>query len=111
MHRIHIVAAAVALGFAVAAYAEEQPGLPKPKIPPAEVTVKVDAPEGTSEQDIAAAIAGENAKRDPEAQAAAAAAQQKAEADQAHAMRKSKVCDSISEDAMRRDPSLRRMCQ
>jgi len=111
MQHIGIVAAAIVLGFAVGAHAEEQPGLPKPKIPPAEVTVKVDAPEGTSDQDIAAAIAGENAKRDPAAQEAAAVAKQKADADHAHATRVSKVCDSIPDDAMERDPSLRRMCQ
>lgn len=111
MHRIVIVAAAVTFGFAAGAPAEEPPGLPKPKIPPAEITVKIDVPEGTTEQDVAAAIASENAKRDPAAQDAAAAAKRKADAEAAHAGRVSKVCASISEDAMRRDPSLRRMCQ
>ena len=111
MRRIGIVTAALIFGSAVGARAQALESLPKPKIPPAEVTLKVDAPEGTSDADIAAAIADENAKRDPAAQQAAAAAKRKADADQAHAARIGKVCDSISEDAMQRDPSLRRMCQ
>ena len=109
MHRIRIVTTAIVLGIAASAHAGDE--MVKPEIPPAEVNVTIKAGDGTSEQDIAAAIARENAKRDPAAQQAAAAAKQKADADSAHAARVSKVCDSISEDAMRRDPSLRRMCQ
>lgn len=109
MRRIRIVATAIVLGIAAGAHAGDE--LPKPKIPPAEVNVTIEAEDGTTEADIAAAIASENAKRDPAAQEAAAAAKQKADADAAHAARVGKVCDSISEAAMRRDPSLRRMCQ
>lgn len=109
MQRIRIAATAFALGIAAGAFAEEVPG--KPEIPPAEMHVTITAPEGTTDRDITAAIATEQAKRDPAAQAAAAAEKRKADADEAHAKRISRVCDSIPEDAMRRDPSLRRMCQ
>lgn len=108
MNRIRIVTTAIVLGIAVGAHADE---IVKPKIPPAEVNVTIKAEDGATEQDIAAAIAGENAKRDPAAQAAAAASKRKSDADAAHAARVGKVCDSITEDAMQRDPSLRRMCQ
>ena len=109
MQRIRIMTTAIVLGVAASAHAGDE--IVKPKIPPAEVNVTIKAEDGTSEADIAAAIASENAKRDPAAQAAAAAAKQKSDADAAHSARVGKVCDSITEDAMRRDPSLRRMCQ
>lgn len=91
-------------------WADESAPMPEPKIPPNEVTVKIVAPEGTSDADIAHGIAEENARRDPAAQEAARVAKRKAEADQAHQARVGKVCDSIPEDALARDPSLRRMC-
>lgn len=109
MQRIRIMTTAIALGIAASAHGGDE--IVRPKIPPAEVNVTIKAGDGTSEEDIARAIASENAKRDPAAQAAAAAAKQQSDADAAHAARVSKVCDSISDDAMRRDPSLRRMCQ
>ncbi|MCC6847736.1 MAG: hypothetical protein IT294_04485 [Deltaproteobacteria bacterium] len=84
--------------------------MPRPKIPPNEVTVKVVAPEGTSDADIAHGIAEENARRDPAAQEAARILKRKAEADAAHHARVGKVCDSIPDDALARDASLRRMC-
>lgn len=109
MQRIRIVTTAIVLGIAAGAHAGDE--MAKPNIPPAEVNVTIKADDGTSEQDIAAALASENAKRDPAAKEAAAAQKHKADADAAHAARVGKVCESISEDAMRRDPSLRRMCQ
>jgi hypothetical protein len=109
MQRIRIMTTAIVLGIAAGAHAGD--AIVKPEIPPAEINVTIKAEGEASEADIAAAIASENAKRDPAAQAAAAAAKQRSDADAAHAARVGKVCDSISEDAMRRDPSLRRMCQ
>jgi hypothetical protein len=109
MRAVMIAGMVLALGLAVQARAEDQPV--KPKIPPAEVNVKVNAPDGTSEQDIAAAIKAESDKRDPAAQHAAQVAKHKADEDAAHAERVAKVCDSIPEKAMRDDPSLRKMCQ
>ena len=114
MKSMFIVAAAVlALGFATPTHAEEDSTYTTVKAPPGapDITVKVDAPKGTSEEDIAAAIAIEKAKRDPEAQAQAKASKEKAAEDKAHAERMAKICDSIPEKAMRDDPSLRRMCQ
>ena len=109
MKALVMVGMALALSVGARAQAEDAPVAPK--IPPADVTVKVVAPPGTSEQDIAAGIAAENAKRDPAAQQAAQVAKRRAEADQAHAERVAKICDSIPEKAMRDDPSLRKMCQ
>lgn len=83
---------------------------PTPKIPPPDITVKVQAPPGTSDQDIAAGIAAENARRDPAAQEAARVAKSKADADAAHHERVSRICDSIPEKSLADDPSLRRMC-
>jgi hypothetical protein len=84
--------------------------MPTPKIPPPEFHVKVEAPEGTTEQDIAAGIAAENARRDPAAQEAARVAKEKAAADEAHHERVSKICDTIPEKSLENDASLRRMC-
>lgn len=111
MKSIVMVGVVLALSTAVPAFAEDNYTVVK--APPGEpdVSVKVDAPKGTSEQDIAHAIAAENAKRDPAAQQAAQVAKRKADEDQAHAERISKICDSIPERAMRDDPSLRKMCQ
>ncbi|MEB2286434.1 MAG: hypothetical protein B6D46_14690 [Polyangiaceae bacterium UTPRO1] len=92
------------------AWADEAAPMPKPKIPPGEVTVKIVAPEGTSDADIARGIAEENARRDPAAQDAARVAKRKADAEQAHRARVDKVCDAIPDDALARDPSLRRLC-
>ncbi len=107
MKTIAMIGAAAALAIGVESWGAD---LPTPKIPPPEVEVKVDAPAGTSDQEIAAGIAAENARRDPAAQEAARVADEKAARDEAHAHRKSKVCDNIPEDAMEDDPSLRRMC-
>ena len=109
MKAIVIAGVALALGFWVNAQAGDAPVIAK--IPLTDVTVKVNAPQGTSEQDIAAAIASEHAKRDPAAQQAAQVAKRKADQDEAHAERVGKICDSIPEKAMRADPSLRRMCE
>ncbi len=92
------------------AWADEPAPLPTPKIPPNEVTVKIVAPDGASDADIAHGIAEEHARRDPAAQEAASVAKHKADADEAHHARVNKVCDAIPEDALARDPSLRRMC-
>ena len=118
-----VVIAAVGLGLCVGvtAWAEDEPGVAvaepleevvkdKAPPPPAQYTIKVKAPDGTSEQEIAAAIAQENARLDPAAQHAAQAAKQKADSDAAETARVGKVCDAIPEKAMRNDPSLRRMC-
>jgi hypothetical protein len=109
MRLIVIAGMALALGVGAAAWAEDEPAVAT--APPTEVTVKVQAPEGTSEQDIAAAIASENAKREPGAQHAAQVAKQKADADTARSARVGKICDSIPEKSMRDDPSLRKLCQ
>jgi hypothetical protein len=109
MKAIAIAAALVTLAIGGVADAEDAPATPK--IPPAELTVTIEVPEGTSDQDVAAAISSEHAKRDPAAQEAARVAKQKADADQAHAKRIGKVCDSIPEHSLQQDPSLRRMCQ
>jgi len=112
MKSIVMVGVMLALGIGMQARADES-NYTVVKAPPGEpdVTVKVDAPKGTSEQDIAHAIAAENAKRDPAAQEAAKLAKEKAAEDEAHAERVAKICDSIPEKAMRDDPSLRKMCQ
>ena len=120
MKTIAIAAALWSASLVGIARADEPASMPKPKIPPPEVNVKIVAPEGTSEADIAHGIAEENARRDPTAIAAALwsaslvgiarVAKRKAEADEAHHARVSKVCDSIPDDALARDPSLRRMC-
>lgn len=110
MKTIGIAAALLALSLAAAAQAED--GEPVVvTVPQGDVTVTVEAPDGTSEQDIAAAISGEHAKRDPAAQEASQVAKHKAESEQAHAERVARICDSIPEKSMRNDPSLRRMCQ
>jgi hypothetical protein len=123
MKSIIVVGVVLALGAGARAWAEDVPpgvtveqkgdNYSVVKAPPGEpdVTIKVDAPKGTSEQDIAHAIAAENAKRDPAAQEAAKVAKEKEAADHAHAERIAKICDSIPEKAMRDDPSLRKMCQ
>lgn len=107
MKRIAIAAAAVVLAAGVAAAGEPEVA---PKIPPKDITVKIQAPDGTSDADIADGIAQENARRDPRAQEAARVAKQKADADEAHHTRVSKICDSIPEDSLAKDASLRRMC-
>lgn len=109
MKAIIVLGAALTLGFGATAHAEDQPVAPK--IPPAEMTVKIKVPEGINDQDIAAAIAAENAKREPAAQEAARVAKQKAARDEEHAERIGKICDSIPEKALADDASLRRMCQ
>lgn len=109
MKAIVIAGVALAMSVGVSARAEDEPAAVK--VPPSEVVVKVDAAAGTSEQDIAAGIASENARRDPAAQQAARLAKSKADQEQAHAQRLGKVCDSIPEKAMEDDPSLRKMCQ
>ena len=110
MKAIVIAGVALAMGIGVTAHAGDEPVVVK-AAPPTDVTVKVQAPQGTSDQDIAAAIAAENARRDPVAQQAAQVAKHKADEEQAHAERVGKICDSIPEKAMRDDPSLRKMCQ
>ena len=110
MKTIAIAAALWSASLVGIARADEPASMPKPKIPPPEVNVKIVAPEGTSEADIAHGIAEENSRRDPAAQEDARVAKRKAEADEAHHARVSKVCDSIPDDALARDPSLRRMC-
>lgn len=107
MKRIAIAAAALLLGAAVSAAGEPEVA---PKIPPKEFTVKIQAPDGASDADIAEGIAQENARRDPAAQEAARIAKQRADADEAHHTRVSKICDSIPEDSLAKDASLRRMC-
>lgn len=111
MKRMLIAGAALALGVAVTAYAEDPAPQPTPKMMPPEVNVKVQAPPGTSDADIAAGIRAENAKRDPVAQQQAQAAKAKSEADAAHAERVRKICESISEKSKANDPSLRKMCE
>ena len=122
MKLVVIAAIGLALCVGVTAWADDEPGTavqaPLEEVvkhqgpPPAErYTVKVEAGDGVSEQEISAAIAQENARREPEAQHAAQAAQQKADAAAAHAERVGKVCDSIPEKALRNDPSLRKLCQ
>jgi hypothetical protein len=109
MKAIVIAGVALAMSVGVNVHAGDEPAAVS--IPPTDVTVKVQAPQGTSEADIAAAIAAENARRDPAAQQAAQVAKRKADQDEAHTARVSKICDSIPEQAMANDPSLRRMCQ
>lgn len=109
MRAIVIAGVALAMSVGVHAHAGDEPVVVR--IPPTDVTVKVQAPQGTSEADIAAAIASENARRDPAAQQAAQLAKRKADQDDAHTERVSKICDSIPEKAMANDASLRRMCQ
>ena len=106
MKAIVIAGVALAMGIGVTAHAGDEPVVVK-AAPPTDVTVKVQAPQGTSDQDIAA----ENARRDPVARQAAQVAKHKADEEQAHAERVGKICDSIPEKAMRDDPSLRKMCQ
>jgi hypothetical protein len=112
MKAIVIAGAVLLMGVGSGAYAEE-PALTPPKKIPAEYTIKVEqnGEQVLSDDDIAEAIADENAKRDPVAQEHAKAAKREAEESSAHDARKRKVCDNIPEDAMRNDPSLRRMCQ
>lgn len=107
MNRIAIAAAALLLGAGVAAAGEPEVA---PKIPPKDITVKIQVPEGTSDADVAEGIAQENARRDPAAQEAARVAKQKSDADEAHHARVSKICDSIPEESFAKDASLRRMC-
>jgi hypothetical protein len=109
--RVLIAAATLALGMAANAAAEDSAPRPTPKTMPQEVHVSVVAPPGTSDEDIAAGIRHENAKRDPVAQQQAHAAQQKADADAAHAERVRKICESISERSKANDPSLRKLCE
>ncbi len=105
-----IAAAALVIGSAVVAHADDPMPNPTPKMMPPEVRVKIQAPEGTSEEDIAAGIAAENARRDPAAQAAARGAKAREAETGAHHTRVNKICDSIPEKALADDPSLRRMC-
>ena len=109
MRAIVIAGVALAMSVGVNVHAGDEPAVVR--IPPTDVTVKVQAPPGTSDADIAAAIAAENAKRDPAAQHAAQLAKRKTDQDDARAERVSKICDSIPEKAMADDPSLRKMCQ
>ncbi len=108
MRTIVIAGTALMLSVGVVVWADDTPVAPK--IPPKEVTVKIQAPEGTTDEDIAAGIAEENARRDPAAQEAARVAKRKAEEEEAHHSRVSKICDSIPEASLAKDPSLRRMC-
>lgn len=110
MRSIVIAGTLLALGVGMPVHAGDAPVVAKVP-PPLDVTVKVEAPDGTSEQDIAAAIAGENAKRDPAAREAAQVTKRKADQDEAHNERVSKICESIPDKAMRSDPSLRKMCE
>jgi hypothetical protein len=110
MRTIVTIGATLLLATTVLAWESDPPPRVTVKAPPAEIKVKVQASDGATEQEIAEGIAAENAKRDPAAQAAARVAERKAESDEAHQKRVSKICDSISEKAMRNDPSLRRMC-
>jgi hypothetical protein len=105
-----MVGAALLVATAAGAWESDPPPPVTAQAPPAEIKVKVQAPEGTSEQEIAEGLAAENAKRDPAAQEAARVAKRKAETDEAHQKRLEKICGGISEKAMRDDPSLRRMC-
>jgi hypothetical protein len=108
MRTMMIAGVIAALGTAIGAWAGDQPVAGK--IPPPDITVKIQAPEGTTEQDIAVGIATENARRDPVAQEAARVAKSKADAEEAHHERISKICDSIPEKSLADDPSLRRLC-
>ena len=110
MRTIVMVGAALLVATTAGAWESDTPPPVTAKAPPAEIKVKVQAPEGMSEQEIAEGLAAENAKRDPVAQEAARVAKRKAESDEGHHKRVSKICESISEKAMRDDPSLRRMC-
>ncbi len=110
MRTILVIGAALLMATAAEAWENDPPPRVTAKAPPAEIKVKVQTAEGTSEQDVAAGIAAESAKRDPAAQEAARVAKRKAEAEEAHNRRISKICESISEEAMKDDPSLRRMC-
>lgn len=107
MKSMAIALAALVLGAGVAS-AGEQPAAPK--IPPKDITVRIQAPDGTNDQDIADGIAQENARRDPAAQQAARVAKERAAADEAHHARVSKICDSIPDESLAKDASLRRMC-
>jgi hypothetical protein len=112
MRVLVIAGAVIALGLGTPAWAEDEgAAVPKAPPPPEEVTVKVQAPEGTSEEAVAAAIAAESARREPGAQHAAQVAKQRADADASHAERVAKICDSIPEKALRDDPSLRKLCR
>lgn len=106
MRTILMVGAALLMATAAAAWEGDTPPPVQVKGAPAEIKVKVQAPEGVSEQEITEGLAAEKAKRDP----AARVAKQKAETEEAHQKRLSKICESITEKAMRDDPSLRRMC-
>jgi hypothetical protein len=108
--RVLFAGAALALGIVANGWAEDPPPQPTPKMPPPEVHVKVVAPPGTTDEDIAAGIRAENAKRDPVAQEEARVAKQKSDADAAHAERVRKICEGISDRAKANDPSLRKMC-
>ena len=112
MKAIVIAGAALLIGVGTGASAEEPAAPTPPQKVPAEYTVKVEqkGEEQLSDDDIAAATAEENSKRDPVAQENAQAAKRQAEEASAHDTRKRKVCDNIPEKAMRDDPSLRRMC-
>jgi hypothetical protein len=112
MRTIVMLGAALLMASAAEAWESDPPAPVTAKAPPgaSEIKVKVQASEGATEQEIAEGIAAENAKRDPAAQEAARVAKRKAESDEAHHKRVSKICDSISEKAMEDDPSLRRMC-
>ena len=110
MRTIVMVGAALLVATAAGAWESDAPPPVTAKAPPAEIKVKVQASEGTSEQEIAEGLAAENAKRDPAAQEAARVAKRKAATEEGHQKRLSKICESISEKAMRDDPSLRRMC-
>ena len=107
MKALAIAVAALAFGAGVVAAGEEPVA---PKIPPKDITVRIQAPDGTSDQDIADGIAQESARRDPTAREAARVAKEKSDAEQAHHARVSKICDSIPEDSLAKDASLRRMC-
>ena len=112
MNAIVIAGAALLIGVGTAA--AEDPAAPtRPEKIPVEYTVSVEqkGEQQLSDDDIAAAIADENAKRDPVAQENARVQKQQAEDASKHGARMRKVCDSIPEKAMRDDPSLRRMCQ
>ena len=110
MRTMVIAGIAATLCAGVAAWADEVPVMPTPKVVPNEVHVKIQAPPGTSDEDIANGIAAEHARRDPEAQEAARVAKERAAADEAHHARVAKICDSIPEESLAKDPSLRKMC-
>jgi hypothetical protein len=111
MKAIVIAGAALLVGVGTGAWAEE-PAAPAPKKIPVEYTVKVEqkGEQPLGDEDVAAAIADENAKRDPVAQEHARAAEQQAADESKHHERVRRVCDNIPEKAMRDDPSLRKMC-